>query len=87
MLVCSQDLSADVTETQSEVRIGSIDGDVLRGDDCEGVLPLRLEEPIGDRIVVVNGERWVELEDTCPWGFLGSDSLGERLDTCQPIPD
>ncbi|MEM1334519.1 MAG: hypothetical protein AAGG08_13785 [Actinomycetota bacterium] len=87
VLVCSQDLSADVTETQSEVRIESIEGDVLRGDDCEGVLPLRLDEPVGGRTVVVDGATWVELADTCPWGFLGSDALGERLDTCEPIPD
>lgn len=87
VLVCSRGVSADVTETRSEIRIDRIEGAVLRGDDCEGVFPLQLEEPISDRSIVVEGETWVELQDSCPWGFIGPASLGDRLDTCAPSSD
>lgn len=84
VLVCSERLSAAVTETESEIRIDGIEGDAMFGDDCEGVLPLRLDAPIGGRSVVVEGERWVELAESCPWGFLGPATLGDRLDSCAP---
>ncbi len=48
--VCTDD---DVTATISP------------GDDCAGVLFVDLDEPLGDRAVVVEGERWVPYEGTC----------------------
>lgn len=87
VLECSRHLSADVTETPSEIRIDGIEGAVLSGDDCEGVVPLMLDAPIGDRAVVVEGNRWVELAESCPWGFIGPATLGDRLDRCGPRSD
>ena len=85
--VCSDRVSATVTETDQTVRIEDIDGDVISGADCEGVVTLDLAMPVGDRTVVVGGEEWVALSATCPWGFVGPADLGERLPTCAPDPD
>jgi hypothetical protein len=35
------------------------------GDDCNGALLVDLDEPVGDRAVVVEGNPWVPYEGTC----------------------
>lgn len=87
VLACSERLSFALIETESEIRIDGIEGAVLSGDDCEGVVPLMLDAPIGDRAVVVEGNRWVELAESCPWGFIGPATLGDRLASCAPKSD
>lgn len=77
---CADDVSVKVEETTSEVRITDVTGVPIDGD-CGGGVTVELEAPLGDRDVVVNGERWVRLAPSCPWGSIGPTDLDER---CPP---
>ena len=78
---CADGLHADTEETTDQVRIDRFEGDAIDGD-CVGLLRIELNAPIGDREVVVDGERWADLPATCPWGSIGPTDLGERQ-SCQ----
>jgi len=81
---CAADgVTAVVEETTDEVRISDVDGNEIDGD-CMGSVLIELLAPLGDRVVVVNGERWVPLAPGCPLGSIGPPDLEERLDTCSP---
>ena len=63
---CAEGVRATVTETADEVHIDDITGDPIEGD-CLGGFPLELDEPIGERTVVVDGEEWQRLQRAgCP---------------------
>jgi hypothetical protein len=79
---CAEQVSADVEESAVEIRITNVRGDRIEGADCLGSFPLDLGEPIADRAVIVDGERWVVLDADCPWGQIGPPDLGNRLETC-----
>jgi hypothetical protein len=78
---CADGLSADVEESVDEVRIKDLGGESIDGD-CAGLLRITLESPLNDRFVIVDGDRWVDLPATCPWGLIGPSDLGDRLDSC-----
>lgn len=79
---CADGLHGEAKELADRVRIDQLEGDVIEGD-CLGLLRIELDAPIGDRHVVVNGEQWVDLPETCPWGVTGPPDLGERLASCR----
>lgn len=58
------DATVRVVETATEVRIDRIEGRKLSGD-CQGAPSLGLDEPIGGRLVFVNGEEWFNRDPTC----------------------
>lgn len=77
------DVRATVVETATEVRVEDVTGTVLRGDDCGGVLLVRLVAPLGERDLVVAGERWVPFDGTCDrqWVLVPPD-LPSRFVDC-----
>ena len=87
---CAEEVSASLTETDEEVRIGDIEGDALGngrdGPDCQGGVTLSLSEPIGDRTVVVEGTAWrLQQGSGCPDGrFAPPDSTVTK--DCEPAP-
>lgn len=74
---CAADVSAVVTESDSEVRVDDIRGDALDGD-CLGAVPLDLDAPVGDREVVVNGDRWVRIDANCELAVFAPDDVAEK---------
>ena len=64
------DATADVSETSDEVRVENLSGDVTDGD-CLGTVALTLEQPLGTRTIVVEGETWRDVGHECPWGEEG----------------
>lgn len=63
---CADEVEATVTESADEIVIDDVTGDPIEGD-CLGSFPLVLEAPIGDRAVVVEGDRWQRLASPdCP---------------------
>ena len=64
--VCTDDdVTAVVVENAGEIRIDDVSATIQPGDDCNGVLLVDLDEPLRDRAVVVEGDRWVPYQGTC----------------------
>lgn len=78
---CAEDVSVEVEETTTEVRISDVTGAAIDGD-CLGSLDVQLEAPLEGRTVVVNGERWVDLKPTCPLGSIGPPDLTKDEPMC-----
>ena len=73
---CADDVSAVVTESDSEIRIDDVRGEALDGD-CLGGLQLDLDAPIGGRVVVVNGDRWVRIDANCDLAVFAPDDVAD----------
>jgi hypothetical protein len=61
-LSCSQNVDIDVEESATEVNVRVVSGEAIDGD-CGGSAVAALVDPIGDRSVMVAGERWVVRRD------------------------
>lgn len=82
---CADDVSAVVTESGSDVRVDDIRGDALDGD-CLGAVPLDLDAPVGDREVIVNGDRWVRIDANCELAEYAPDDVAEKKGWVVPRP-
>ena len=56
-------LSLDVSETGDEVRVDNVSGEFIDGD-CLGSVALTLEQPLGTRTLVVEGNHGTTLATT-----------------------
>lgn len=60
--------TAEVTETESEVRI-TVDAQ-RTPNDCLDVIELTLDAPIGQRAILVDGREWIRTDHTtCRWEY------------------
>lgn len=82
---CAADVSAVVTEGDREIRVDDVRGDAVDGD-CLGAVPLDLGAPIGEREVVVNGDRWVRIDDDCELAVFTPDEAGSYMVVPRPCP-
>jgi malonyl CoA-acyl carrier protein transacylase len=61
-LSCSENVEIEVEESASQVAVRVASGEAIDGD-CAGSAVVVLVDPIGDRSVVVAGDRWVVRRD------------------------
>jgi hypothetical protein len=64
-VTCSSDAHAEISETSDEVRVKNVSGEVIDGD-CLGSVALTLEQPLGTRTLVVEGNIWHDVGRDCP---------------------
>lgn len=65
LAVCTiGEVTAEVTETAGAVRVDEVSAEVT-DDDCAGALQIDLDAPLGDRVLIVEGEQWIPFEGTC----------------------
>jgi hypothetical protein len=74
---CAEDITVEVEEASDEVHIAGVTGVPIDGD-CASAVTVELKAPLDERVVVVDGEHWVELLHGCSWGDLGPPVLYER---------
>lgn len=60
---CNAELSVDVDESPDriEIRVSRDDLDLFGSDDCQDVVRVQLDEPVGTRTIVTRGGREVPL--------------------------
>lgn len=81
--VCTPEVTADVIETDREIRIDEVAvSEVLHGDDCNGGLTVELDRPLGTRALIVEEQRWVPFDGTCErqWTLVPPDLPGRFVD-------
>jgi hypothetical protein len=69
-LICSSDAHAEVRGTTDEVRVENVSGEAV-SSDCQGIVTLTLEQPLGTRTLVVEGDVWHDVGRDCPFGDFG----------------
>jgi hypothetical protein len=58
--------TAQLIETAESVELDDVTATLQpSGNDCSGVLQVELDEPLGERAFIVEGQRWVPYEGTC----------------------
>jgi hypothetical protein len=82
---CAQNVSADVAESDTEIRVDDIRGDVLDGD-CLGAVPLDLDAPIGERKVIVNGDTWMRIDANCELAVFAPEDAANYMAVPRPCP-
>lgn len=80
---CADEVSAVVTESDGEIRVDEVRGDVVDGD-CVGAVPLDLDAPIGARAVVVNGDRWVRIDANCDLAVFAPEDAADYMAVPRP---
>ena len=73
-VTCASAAQADIIELAAEVRIDDISGKPIDGD-CFSQVPLRLDQPLGTRAIVVEGKTWQRVHGDCPYGEFGPGDL------------
>ena len=61
-LSCSENVEVEVEESASQVAVRIASGDAVDGD-CGGSAVVELADPIGDRSLLIAGDRWVVRRD------------------------
>jgi len=80
---CAETVSADVAESNTEIRVDDICGDALDGD-CFGVVPLDLDAPIGEREVIVNGDTWMRIDANCELAVFAPEDAANYMAVPRP---
>lgn len=87
MTSCTQEsVSARVTETAAEVRIDDVRAERYDRGDCQGAATIDLDAPIGDRIVTVDGDTWIRIDDDCDHAEYARADVEEAWGWHIPIP-
>lgn len=83
---CAEPGDATVAESGAEVRIDAVSrGDAVDGD-CNGVVHIELDAPIGDRDVFVDGEPWIRIDDGCERTMHASADESDDRPEPTPVP-
>ncbi len=78
-------VTAQFSETDAVVTVTDFETDAAHETgDCASVAVHELRKPIGDRDLVVNGERWRRLDDSgeCTFAFVAP---GRDVGDCAPV--
>lgn len=84
LVECAHDVSARLVETPDEVRVDQVKGDRVDGD-CLGSTILDLSSPIDERALVVDGERWVRIDDDCELAVYSYEDVAEKWGWAVPL--